>query len=66
MELKPTEVPYMQSLDTTEWSIVYNGDKTLGIKFFVDDEILLVNLPALKAEPLARTLLKAIQRGRIA
>jgi len=65
MELKPTDVPYMQSLDTTEWSVVHNGDKTLGIKFFVDDEILLVNLPTVKAEMLARTMLKAIQRGRI-
>lgn len=62
-----TDEPYckMYGVDAETYSVIYNGEEILGIKFFVDDELLIVNLPADKAKGLGQLILDAIARGRI-
>jgi hypothetical protein len=44
---------------------VYNGGDRLGIKFFMDDEALIVDMPTDKAAALAQLIQDSIKRGKI-
>ena len=56
----------MFKVEANTYSVVYNGGGTFGIKFFVGDEMLVVDLPAEKIPGLVELIQSSLARGKIA